>query len=163
MYKEKSCVKLRTYFRDATELETTAHQRLDFSVGLLRVKIDQQPSAIEPHKCTAASTVLRHHCNLPSGCSNLARGDLECWRYMLLGWGGGGFFLSWQSQHPVVFSWRYLVQGSMLKGSVKCGLTKHFSKQSSHGRFSWPHCYGINCGPPKSICWSLRVSEYDWI
>ena len=57
------------------------------------------------------------------------------------------FFFLWHSQHPIDCSWRFLKCGSILKGSVKFGLTKHFSDQSGHGRFSWPHCYGVNCTP----------------
>ena len=57
------------------------------------------------------------------------------------------FFFLWHSQHPIDCSRRFLMRGSILKGSVKFGLTKHFSDQSGHGRFSWPHCYGVNCTP----------------
>ena len=96
---------------------------------------------IAPLKRRAANTALGHHRDLPSVHSKGRFGVLKVSVFRV----GKCFFFPLAQPTTYSLLLRFLVHGSILKGSVKFGLTKHFSNQSSHRRFSWPHCYGVNC------------------
>lgn len=127
---KKSCVEFIMQFGDGTELEATAHD-----IGPITEKLGVRSAAllIAPLKHRAANTALGHHRDLPSGHS---KGRFGMLKVSVFGVKKCFFFFLWHSQHPIDCSRRFLMRGSILKGSVKFGLTKHFSDQSGHGRFS---------------------------
>ena len=119
-------------------MEATAHE-----IGPITEKLVVRSAAllIAPLKRRAANTALGHHRDLPSVHSKGRFGVLKVSVFRV----GKCFFFPLAQPTTYSLLLRFLVHGSILKGSVKFGLTKHFSNQSSHRRFSWPHCYGVNC------------------
>ena len=110
-------------------MEATAHE-----IGPITEKLVVRSAAllIAPLKRRADNTALGHHCDLPSVHSKGRFGVLKVSVFRV----GKCFFFPLAQPTTYSLLLRFLVHGSILKGSVKFGLTKHFSNQSSHRRFS---------------------------